>query len=63
VGRLVAGLQQEKASYRRVFRYRSSSSWPWLPAPHPDLTGPRIEAPVSFLRDINPTMEVFERIR
>jgi PA14 domain/Dolichyl-phosphate-mannose-protein mannosyltransferase len=62
-GQLIAGLQQEKAGYRRVFRYRSPSSWPWLPAPHPDLTGPRIEAPVSFLRDINPTMEVFERSR
>lgn len=63
VAQLIAGLQQEKARYRRVFRYRSPSSWPWLPAPHPDLAGPRTEAPVSFLRDINPTMEVFERIR
>jgi len=62
-GQLIAGLQQEKAGYRRVLRYRSPSSWPWLPAPHPDLAGPRIEAPISFLRDINPTMEVFERIR
>jgi hypothetical protein len=62
-GQLIAGLHQEKAGYRQVFRYRSPSAWPWLPASHPDLTGPRVEAPVSFLRDINPTIEVFERIR
>jgi hypothetical protein len=62
-GQLIAALQQETAGYRRVFRYRSTSSWPWLPASHPDLTGARLESPVSFLRDINPTMEVFERRR
>jgi hypothetical protein len=62
-GQLIAGLQQEKAGYRRVFRYRSASSWSWLPAAYPDLTGPRVDAPVSFLRAINPTIEVFERRR
>jgi fibro-slime domain-containing protein len=63
VGQLIAALQQQKAGYRRVLRYRSPSSWPWLPVPHPDLVGPRLEMPVSFLRDINPTIEVFERSR
>jgi hypothetical protein len=63
VGQLVAALQQQKAGYRQVLRYRSASSWPWLPVPHPDLVGPRLEMPVSFLRDINPTIEVFERSR
>jgi hypothetical protein len=62
-GQLIAALQLENAGYRRVFRFRSEPSWPWLPGAHPDLTGPRLEAPVSFLRDINPTIEVFERGR
>jgi hypothetical protein len=63
VGQLITGLRQEKRRLPARVRYRSPSSWPWLPAPHPDLTGPRVEAPVSFLRDINPTIEVFERTR
>ena len=62
-GKLVSDLQRQKAGYGLVFRYRSPSPWRWLPAPHPDLLGPRLDTPVvSFLRDINPTIEVFERM-
>jgi fibro-slime domain-containing protein len=63
VGQLIAALRSQKAGYKQVFRYRSPSSWPWLPFAHPDLVGPRTETPVSFLRDINPTIEVFQRSR
>jgi hypothetical protein len=62
VGQLVAGLQQQTLGYRMVFRYRAASPWPWLPAGHPDLVGPRLDVPVfSFLRSINPTIEVYAR--
>jgi hypothetical protein len=59
---LISGLQHESLGYRLAFRYRRSSPWPWLPAGHPDLVGPRKETLVfSVLRNINPTIEVFER--
>jgi hypothetical protein len=59
---LISGLQHESLGYRLAFRYRRSSPWPWLPAGHPDLVGPRTETLVfSVLRNINPTIEVFER--
>jgi PA14 domain-containing protein/dolichyl-phosphate-mannose-protein mannosyltransferase len=62
VGQLVDGMQRQGLGYRLVFRYRAAEPWPWLPAPHPDLVGPRRELPiVSFLRDINPTIEIYER--
>ncbi len=61
-GRLIAGLQDHKLGYQRVFRYRAEAAWPWLPAGHRDLVGPRLEPHVfSTLRTINPTMEVYER--
>ncbi len=62
LGRFVQQLQREDAGYRLALRYRSPSPWPWLPSPHPDLAGPRLDAPVlSVLRFINPTMEVYAR--
>ena len=63
IGRLIARLRRQDGDYAFAFRYRSPSPWPWLPAPHADLLGPRLDTPVlSFLRDINPTIEVYERV-
>lgn len=62
-GRLIAGLQDGTLGYRRVFRYRRESPWPWLPGAHRALTGPRQETRVFVtLRNINPTIEVYERL-
>jgi hypothetical protein len=62
LGGLIAGLQHETLGYRLVFRYRSPAPWPWLPFPHHDLVGPRLETDVhSVLRDINPTFEIYSR--
>jgi fibro-slime domain-containing protein len=62
IGELIAGLQHETLGYRLVFRYRSKAPYPWLPAPHHDLVGPRLETEVySVLRDINPTIEIYQR--
>jgi hypothetical protein len=62
LGELISGLQHETLGYRLVFRYRSPAPWPWLPAPHHDLVGPRLETEVySVLRDINPTIEIYQR--
>jgi hypothetical protein len=61
-GRLIAGLHDGTLGYDLVLALRSSPPWPWLPAAHPDLVGPRQETLVfSVLRDINPTIEVFRR--
>jgi hypothetical protein len=63
-GRLIAGLHDGSLGYRLVFRYRRPSPWPWLPGAHPDLVGQRTETIVfSTLRNINPAIEVFERIK
>jgi hypothetical protein len=62
LGELVAGLQREALGYRLALRYRAPAPWPWLPAGHPDLVRPRTERlSLSFLRDINPTIDVYER--
>jgi hypothetical protein len=61
-GQMIAGLAQNTAGYRLVGRYRTASPWPWLPGGHPDLVGPRLETLVfSTLRNINPTIEVYQR--
>ena len=62
-GRLIAGLQHHTVGYTLAFRDRSPAPWAWLPGGHPDLVGPRLEPPLSFLRDINPTIEVYQRDR
>ncbi len=60
-GQLVAGLHQGTLGYRRVFEYRRASPWPWLIGAHHDLVGPRLERRVStILRNVNPTIVVFE---
>jgi hypothetical protein len=59
---VLAGLRDGTLGYRLAYRHRTPSPWPWLPGAHPDLVGPRDEGPiVSFLRDINPTIEIYER--
>jgi PA14 domain-containing protein/dolichyl-phosphate-mannose-protein mannosyltransferase len=61
-GQLLAGLKNHSLGYRLVVRRRERAPWPWLPGAHPDLVGPRHETVVfSTLRNINPTIEVFER--
>jgi hypothetical protein len=62
IGRLIAGLQGATLGYSRVLRFRQPPVWPWLPAAHRDLIGPRTEPyPSSAMRHINPTYEVFKR--
>jgi fibro-slime domain-containing protein len=62
LGQLVAALQQQSVGYRRVFSYRSPAPWPWLPAGHSDLVGPRLETRVfSTLRSLNPEIEIYQR--
>jgi hypothetical protein len=60
-GRLIEGLQRGTLGYSLAFRYRTPAPWPWLPAAHPDLVGPRLKIPYSFLSDINPETEIYER--
>ncbi len=61
-GQMISALQRGSAGYTLVYRYRTSSPWPWLPGGHPDLVGRRHETLVaSTLRNINPTIEVFRR--
>lgn len=63
-GQLIAGLQGATLGYHLAGRFRSEGPWNWLPWAHPDLVGPRRETIVfSTLRNINPTIEVFERNR
>ncbi|HEY1910788.1 MAG TPA: hypothetical protein VGG73_07700, partial [Vicinamibacterales bacterium] len=62
LGQVIARLQGGAAGYRLALRARSGSPWPWLPGAHPDLVGDRLDPnSTSFLRNINPTIEVFER--
>jgi hypothetical protein len=62
LGELVQGLQHQTLGYRLAFRDRSAPPWPWLPGGHPDLVGPRLDRlSLSFLRDINPTIEIYVR--
>jgi len=63
LGQLVRGLQQETLGYRLAMRFRTPPPWPWLPGGDADLVGSRRDAQVySTLRDINPTIEVYERV-
>ena len=61
-GKMIAGLEQHELGYGLVYRGRTASPWPWLPGAHRDLVGSRVEPIfVSSLRNINPTIEIFER--
>jgi hypothetical protein len=63
-GQMIAGLERGALGYRRVGLFRRPSPWPWLPGGHPDLVGARQETIVfSTLRNINPTIEIFQRER
>jgi hypothetical protein len=63
-GQLIAGLEHDALGYRRVGRFRHGSPWPWLPGGHPDLVGARQETIVfSTLRNIDPTIEIYQRAR
>jgi hypothetical protein len=60
-GEMIAALQHHTAGYRRVGLFRHAAPWPWLPG-HPDLVGSRQDTVVfSTLRNINPTIEIFQR--
>ena len=60
--RLADGVQSGKLGYFLSFRYRRTTPLSLLPGGHPDLVGDRRETAVfSILRNINPTIEVFER--
>jgi hypothetical protein len=62
LGRLLSALRSGRTDYRLALSARSPNPFPWLPGGHPDLVGPRLEAEsLSFLRNINPTIEVFAR--
>ena len=60
-GQLIAGLQHHTLGYTLAFRDRSPAPWAWLPGGHPDLIGPKLDIQLSFLSDINPTTEVYQR--
>jgi hypothetical protein len=63
-GQMIAGLERDTLGYRLVGRFRQASPWPWLPGGHPDLVGARRDTIVfSTLRNINPTIEIFQRQR
>jgi hypothetical protein len=63
-GQMIAGLQQHTLGYRRVAQFRHPAPWRWLPGGHPDLVGSRQDTIVfSTLRNINPTIEIFQRER
>jgi hypothetical protein len=63
-GEMIAALEHDTAGYRRVERFRRTAPWPWLPFGHPDLVGARQETVVfSTLRNINPTIDIFQRER
>ena len=63
LGQILSRLRSGTGGYRLVFTTRAPSPWPWLPGGHKDLVGPRRDPEmVSFLRNINPTIEIFERV-
>jgi hypothetical protein len=63
LGQVIAMLRSGQGSYRLVFSARTSGPWSWLPGAHRDLVGDRRDPEmVSFLRNINPTIEVYERV-
>ena len=59
---MIAALQRGSAGYRLAVRIRNGSPWPWLPAAHPELVGPRRDRMVfSTLRNLDPTIELYVR--
>ena len=61
--KLVEGLETGRLGYRTAARFHNRVPWTWLPLAHPDLMGPREDTIVfSVLRDINPTIEIYQRM-
>jgi len=59
--RLASAVQSGQLGYHLRLRYRRKTALSLLPGAHPDLVGERRDAPVfSILRNVNPTIEVFE---
>jgi hypothetical protein len=55
-------LRAGQSGYRRVLLARTPVPWAWVPGLSWDLVGPRDELEsLSILRDVNPTIEVFQR--
>jgi hypothetical protein len=62
LGQVIAMLRSGQGSYRLAFAARTAGAWSWLPGAHKDLVGDRRDLEIlSFLRNINPTIEVYER--
>jgi len=62
LGQMIAAVRSGDGAYRLAFSARPSNPFPWLPWGHPDLVGTRRDPEmVSFLRNISPTIEVYER--
>ena len=62
LGRLLGLLRSADGPYRLVFTVRASNPLRWLPLGHADLVGERRDPEmVSFLRNISPTIEIYER--
>jgi len=62
LGPLLDGLERGTLGYRLAYRFRRNLPWSWLPGGHGDLVGSRLETRVfSTLRNVNPTIEIFER--
>ena len=60
-GELIDGLRRGTLGYRLALRYRAPTPWGWLAGAHPELAGPRLDRSTSSFREINPTLEVYER--
>jgi len=62
LGRIIGSVRDGTAGYRLVFKVEPSRPLDWLPGGHPDLVGDRRDPEMlSFLRNISPQIEVYER--
>jgi dolichyl-phosphate-mannose-protein mannosyltransferase/PA14 domain-containing protein len=64
LGGIISTIRRRDGPYRLALSVRSPNPWPWLPGAHTDLVGSRRDVEmVSFLRNVNPTIEIYERRR
>ena len=62
LGRIIRSVRDGTGGYRLVFKVEPSRPLDWLPGGHPDLVGDRRDPEMlSFLRNISPRIEVYER--
>jgi hypothetical protein len=62
LGRIIRGVRDGTTRYRLVLEVEPSRPLDWLPGGHPDLVGDRRDPKMlSFLRNISPRIEVYER--